>query len=96
MKKLLFNSVTVALFFVACNSSSQHQDKLDSIDVTVDTLQSATSADSTTVTDSTVIMKDEENEITSGVKKENHEMPEHHAPNQSKVDSIKNSYHKKK
>ena len=56
----------------------------------------STAADSTTVTDSTVIMKEEENEITSGVKKENHEMPEHHAPNQSKVDSIKNSYHKKK
>ena len=100
MKKLLFNSLISSLVFVSCNSTTIDANKLDSTVSAVDTLRPSTS-DSTTVTDTTLEMKnaemkEERKEISSEPKKENNEMPEHHAPNQSKVDSIKNSYPKKK
>ncbi len=98
MKRLLFNSLIASLVFTSCNSSTMDGNILDSTVAAVDTLQQSPD-DSTSVTDTTVTTKEaemKEEEITSGEKKEIKEMPEHHAPNQSKVDSIKNSYPKKK
>lgn len=100
MKKLLFNSIISSVIFFSCNSSTQPKDNLDSTVLSIDTLQSA-AVDSTSISDTILTMKEEEmkeeeKEISSGEKKEIKEMPEHHAPNQNKVDSIKNSYPKKK
>ncbi len=102
MKKLLFSSLILVAALSSCNTTNISEETLDSTLHATDTLRELAPIDSTSIESDTVNFnkesedKDADNKKPGGTLQNHKEMPEHNAPNPGKIDSIKNSYPKKK